>query len=438
MLQPMSTPAPGPPCILFVDDNADVQQAAALLLARRGFSVLRAPSPDQAWSVLAERTVDVVLLDLNFRPGATNGSEGLAMLERLLLHDPGMVVVVITAHSGIAIAVAAMRAGAADFVMKPWNNERLVATLNDAVALRRHRRLAGSALVGGASTESPMQGTVTPLIGESAAVRHILEQARRAAATDASIMLLGEAGTGKTVLAHAVHRMSSRSGRALHVLDAAALRDASQTAFDTLFEALDAAGTLLIEEAPSLTLLQQRWLLDRLAAHPGPRLIGTSRQSRSALRQGALLSDLLDRLGTVDLALPPLRERGDDARLLAEHALWLAARRHRHGAMSFSSDALATLVAGDFPDNVRGLLHVVERAVVLAQHDMIEARDIPTSFVLPSATPAPERSDLDLQRSEKTLITAALRRHGFNVSHAARELGLTRPALYRRMARHQL
>ncbi|WP_428391149.1 sigma-54-dependent transcriptional regulator [Lichenicoccus sp.] len=427
MSQTLSSPASAPPRVLFVDDDADVQKSAALLLPRRGFGLLQARSPDEAFSLLAERPVDVVLLDLNFGPGATTGAEGLATLERLLAHEPDLVVVVVTGHSGVAIAVAAMRAGAADFVMKPWSNERLLATLSDAAALRRRR----SRPVAGAQAE-------TPLIGDSPAMRRVLDQAARIALTDASLVLLGEAGTGKSLLARTIHRLSPRSGRTLHVLDAAAL---GESGLDAALAPLDDSDTLLIEEVSALPMALQRRLLDRLQSHPALRVITTSRRDRSTLH-AALLPDLLDRLGAVELLLPPLRQRGDDARRLAEHALRRAALRHRLGALSLSDAALAALAAGHFADNLRGLLRAVEQAALLApllaRDGVIEAHDIPVPASVSEAVAPPGEGDLHLRRSEKALVQAALRRHGFNVSHAARELGLTRAALYRRMARHGL
>ena len=433
----MPEPTSSLPRILFVDDDADVQRSAAMLLPRRGFALLSARNPQEAWSLLATGPVDVILLDLNFTAGATSGAEGFSLLQALIAHDPDMIVVIVTGHSGINIAVAAMRAGAADFVMKPWSNERLVTTLNEAVALRQRRR--GDRLGHTPPNASVPERDETPVIGESPVMRRVLELMRRTAATDAPILLIGEAGTGKSLMAHTIHRLSPRAAHPLVTIDPAAVWETGETGFAAAFEALDGAGTLFLDEVGSLTPPLQARLLGLLQAHPTLRLIAATRQARDLL-QGGLQPDLLYRLNTVELALPPLRERGGDVRLLAAHYLRLFARRYGRNAMTFSPEAEAAVGTGLWPGNVRALRQSVERAVVLAQHDILSPEDIPLAAPLPDglATALPGHGDLNLSRSEKAIVEAALKRHNFNVSHAAKELGLTRAALYRRMARHGL
>ncbi len=426
------------PRILFVDDDADVQRSAAMLLPRRGFELLSARSPQEAWSLLGTGPVDVVLLDLNFSSGATSGAEGFSMLQALIAHDPDMIVVIVTGHSGINIAVSAMRAGAADFVMKPWSNERLVTTLNEAVALRHRRR--GDRLGLPKTDEAEPERDETPVIGESPAIRRVLELMRRTAATDAPILLIGDAGTGKSLLAHTIHRLSPRAARPLVIVDPAAVWETGEGGLTVAFDALDDTGSLFLDEVGSLPPPLQTRLLTLLQNHPSLRLIAATRQPRDLLQQGSLHPDLLYHLNTVELALPRLRERGDDVRLLAAHYLRLFARRYGRSAMTFSPEADAAIVAHEWTGNVRALRQAVERAVVLAQHDILRPEDIPLAAPLPEglATALPGQGDLNLARSEKAIVEAALKRHGFNVSHAAKELGLTRAALYRRMARHGL
>ena len=409
-----------------------------MLLPRRGFELLSARSPQEAWSLLGTGPVDVVLLDLNFTLGATSGAEGFSMLQALIAHDPDMIVVIVTGHSGINIAVSAMRAGAADFVMKPWSNERLVATLNEAVALRHRRR--GNRLGLPGTDDAVPERDETPVIGESPAIRRVIELMRRTAVTDAPILLIGDAGTGKSLLAHTIHRLSPRAARPLVTIDAAAVWDTGENNLASAFDAIDDSGSLFLDEVGSLPQHVQTRLLTLLQSRPALRLIAATRQSRDRLQQGALLPDLLYRLNTVELALPPLRERGDDISLLAAHYLRLFARRYGRAAMSFSPEAVAAIIANAWPGNVRSLRQIVERAVVLAQHDILRPEDIPLAAPLPEglATALPGQGDLNLARSEKAIVEAALKRHGFNVSHAAKELGLTRAALYRRMARHGL
>ena len=433
-----------PPQILFIEDDADVQKAAAMLLPRRGFVLRAARDPEEAWSALSEAPVDVVLLDLNFRPGAGDGAEGLRLLERLVAHDPDLVVVVVTAHSGVTIAVSAMRTGATDFIMKPWSNERLVATLNDAASLARRRRGADRAPFGdgpgdGARQPEPGGGEPVPIIGESPELRRVLELMRRAAPTAAPILLIGAAGTGKSLLAHTIHRVSPRAGRPLRHLDAVSLREQGEAPLVETLASLQPADTLFIDEVAALAAPSQSLLLGLLARLPGLRLISASRRPRAAL-QDVLQAELLYRLGTVELVLPPLAARGDDVRRLAQHALRLAARRYGRGSMTLSDDAVAVLLAAPWPDNVRGLFQLMERAAVLAPDNVLEPHDVPLQAALAHdvvLAPAGER-DLNLARSEKAVIETALRRHSFNVSHAASELGVTRATLYRRMARHGL
>jgi DNA-binding NtrC family response regulator len=422
------------PGILFVDDDADILQAAALLLPRRGFNLHCAGSPDEAWSMLAAEMPDVILLDLNFRRGATSGDEGLALLKALIDHDPTLVIVVVTGHSGINIAVAAMRAGAADFVMKPWNNERLVATLNDAVALRRSRIMPRSEAAPGLVDESVV-------IGHSPAMRQIQDVIRRAAATDAPILLFGGAGTGKTLLAQTVHRQSPRAAAACTIIDMPTARAAGEAAFESEISAADPRGTLVLEDIGALDMPTQLRLSAILAATPGRRLVATTRLSREAVRDGALHPGLLYRLNIIELALPRLHDRGDDVAVLAAHYLRLFARRYGKPLRLLTQDAIDALSAYEWPGNVRELRQYMERAVVLAQGTCpISAADVPLPARLGQSVPAPTPGDgdLNLARAEKSVVETALRRHGFNVSQAARELGVTRATLYRRMARHGL
>jgi len=423
------------PKILFVDDDADVQKAAAMLLPRRGFELHAARSPEEAWSVLAAHPVDAVLLDLNFYRGATTGEEGLRMLRELIAHDPDASVVVVTGHSGIAVAVAAMRAGAADFVMKPWNNDRLVAALSEAVKLRRERRLArpdeGTASALGAETLKP--------IGESQGMQRALDIARRAASTLAPVLLLGEAGTGKSLFAQMIHRQSPRSSAPFTVIDLNSLASAGETALEAVLHGADPAGTVFLDEVGSLPPGLQGRLIAALANQPRLRLIAATRKTRAQLQDGSLQADLLYRLNTVEIVLPPLRDRGGDCGLLADHFVRLFAVRYGRGGVTLSEPARTMIASAPWPGNVRELRQAMERAVVLAQSTELQPADVQV------AGPAEEASgnivaggDMTLAMSEKAIVAAALRRHGFNVSHAAKELGLTRAALYRRMARHGL
>ena len=412
MADPMSSPL-----ILFIDDDADVQRAAAMLLARHDLRLLCASSPDAAWSVLAAERVDVVLLDLNFSRGATSGQEGLAMLRALVAHDPDAVVVVVTGHSGIAIAVAAMRAGATDFVMKPWGNEKLLQTLAQAAELRSRRRLAHAA---------PAGPPAAPVVGQSPAWLRVMAMLQRVAPTQAPVLLAGERGTGKTLLAQAIHRLSPHAGTDMITRDA----DADEAEID----ALPASGTVLLEEPGGLPARLQARLQRALEAAPGLRVITTTRLPAP---EYGLQVDLFARIATIQIRLPALAERAGDAALLAHHFTGQFALAYGRPGLSLSPEAAALAAAWPWPGQVRELRQAIERAVVLAAGPVLNLADIQP--VLPgTGTPMVEPGDLNLARSEKAVVEAALRRHAFNVSHAARELGLTRAALYRRMARHGL
>lgn len=419
--------------VLVVDDDADVVKAATLLLSRHGLAVSGAADPLQARSLLAAERFDLVLLDLNFTRGATAGEEGLRCLEQLLADDPRIVVVVVTAHSGISVAVRAMQAGASDFVIKPWNNTRLLATVQDALQLRRHPAPQSPGARNGEEPE-PL------LLGESAAMQHVRSLVARTGPTEASVLILGEAGVGKSLLARRLHLASRRRAGPFVVVDVSAgPEEAERALFGELGRpgALAQAreGTLVLEDVGETPPLLQRRLASHLGAHgpEGPRVVSTSRRSRTALQgRGGLHDDLLYRLNTVEITLPPLAARGTDALRLAEHFLRVAARRHGRPMLQLSPAASTAVMASPWPGGVRALAQAMERATIFADGPLCD----PADLGLEAVAAAPPGPALDLQATERALVAAALKRHGFNVSHAARDLGLTRPALYRRMSKH--
>jgi DNA-binding NtrC family response regulator len=398
--------------ILVIDDDPDIAKAARLLLERHGMRVSAAADPDAAWVLVAGEPIDVILLDLNFARGRTTGEEGFAMLDRLIAADARAVVIVVTGHSGIAVAVRAMRSGATDFVIKPWNNERLLTTVERGLALRR-------AKLETAATPPVTSGV---LLGESIGIARVRDLIARVAPTAAPILVHGAAGTGKTLIAQLIHQGSPQAHLPLVTLDSEAA-DA-----DTIVaQATSAAGgTLVIDHIDRLPRPLHATLLNTLA---GMRVVATTRLDRGGIRT-AIGEDLLDRVATIDIALPPLADRADDALLLARHFLALFAYLHARPPTQLGADAARAIAADRWPDNVRGLRQAIERAVLLGTGDIMLSPDI--------AEPTPLAPDLSLARNEETLITAALERHAFNVSRAAAQLGLTRAALYRRMARYGL
>ncbi|MEP9403148.1 sigma-54-dependent transcriptional regulator [Sphingomonas silueang] len=399
--------------ILLVDDNPHIAESLALATTLAGHRLDRADGPEAALSRLASARYDAVLLDLNYAAGQTDGAEGLALLARILADDPRAAIVVITAHSGIRIAVEAMRAGARDFVMKPWRNADLLAKLARAAAARSPAPVAAL----------PVAAEPARLIGDSAAMQHVRELIRRVGPTGAGVVVTGLPGSGRSLAAAAIHAASREADAAMPRID---LRDAAA------WDRIDAdARVLLLRHPDRLGEVEQARLLDRLPT--GARCIAVADHA------AAIAPALARRIAAVEIAMPPLAARGQDALLLARHFVRLAAERHGRAVPRLTPAAEAALHQAIWPDQVRGLAAAIERAVLLGEGDMIDA-----ALLLPPAAPTPieDRATpparFDLEENERAVIEAALREHHHNVTHAAAALGLSRGALYRRMERHGL
>lgn len=446
-------------CVI-VDDDDDILLAARLLLRPLFREVVTARSPEEALPAIEGQTPDVVLLDANFARGATDASEGLAWLDRLTAIDPEMVVVMITAHAGVHVAVAAMKRGATDFVPKPWSNDRLLATVRTAAALRRSRVAAGA--------PKPSPAAKSPLLGHSPAMARVHSLIERAAPTDANVLVLGQNGTGKEVVARELHARSLRAGNVLQTVDLGAI--ATELIDSELFGHVKGAftdaksdrvgriqaadgGTLFLDEIGNLplhlqpkllTALEQRQVTPVGANKPvkvNIRVIAATNMPRERLMDERVFrQDLLYRLNTVEIALPPLAERPEDVIELAEHFLQHYAARYDRPCPSLSDAARAALIAHDWPGNVRALRHAVERATILSARQMLEPDDfgLEPGMVRPVSHQAGPPPDLNLDRVERRLVEEALRKHGYNITLAAGELGLSRAALYRRMEKHGL
>ncbi|WP_126174009.1 sigma-54-dependent transcriptional regulator [Altericroceibacterium xinjiangense] len=449
---------------LVVDDDEDILTAARLLLRGLFADVITLSAPEAAVEFLQGRSPDVVLLDANFGRGATDAKEGMVLLERLLAIDPDAIVVMITAHAGVNVAVEAMKRGATDFVSKPWSNEKLLATVRTAASLRRSRRQAP------AGTAQAVAGEM-PLIGTSPAMARVHSLIARAGPTDANVLILGENGTGKELVAQALHRHSARRDRPMvsvdlgaiatelidselfgHVrgafTDARADRVGRIQAADggTLF--LDEIGNLPLHLQPKLlTVLEQRRVTPVGANRAVPvdiRVIAATNMTSEMLHDPRhFRQDLLFRLNTIEIELPPLRERREDIPALLDHFLDHYARRYGHARPRVTEAAEAALIANDWAGNVRALRHAVERALILAGDAPLDVDDFaltpsPQYRTIPSAAQASPADDLNLERVERRLVEEALKKHAYNISAAAAELGLSRAALYRRMEKHGL
>ena len=455
----MAAPPFAPPfaLCLVVDDDDDIRLSARLALAPLFAEVATTASPAEAVAMLDQRRPDAILLDANFARGATDGAEGFRWLAAILAADPAAAVVMITAHSSVRVAVDAMKHGATDFVSKPWNNDRLLATVRNAAQLGASRR--------GASAVVRPTG-LSPLLGTSPAMARVQSLIEKAAPTDANVLILGENGTGKELVARELHRLSRRAAAELVTVDLGAV---VETLFDselfghvkgaftdaradrvgriaaadggTLF--LDEIGNLPLQLQPRLlTVLEQRRVVPVGANRPvavDARVVSATNADLADERR--FRQDLLFRLNTVEIELPPLRDRREDLPLLLATFLADYTRRYDKPARALPDDVLAALVAHDWPGNVRALRHAAERAVILAEGDAYTLADFPLSGQRPTPPAPPSAAppdDLNLDRVERQTIERALRKHAFNISVSAADLGLSRGALYRRMEKHGL
>ena len=460
-IMPMSKPFA---LCLIVDDDADVLLSAKLVMKEIFDEVITASSPQDGMALFERRHPDLVLLDANFARGATDGSEGFQWMRDVLKRDPTAAIVLITAHGGVRIAVEAMKRGAIDFVSKPWNYDRLLATARTAASLRQSR----------GEEMPPARKTLgsTSLLGESPAIARVLSLIEKAAPTEANILILGENGTGKELVAQELHRRSRRSAVPMLSVDLGAI---SESLFDSeLFGATKGAftdaktdrvgrlvaaggGTLFLDEVGNLplhlqpkllTALEQRRVTPVGATKPTDidvRVIAATNMRPDQLRdERHFRQDLLFRLNTVEIRLPSLRERTEDIPVLLEHFLRMYSEKYDRPQKQMSSGTLEKLASYDWPGNVRALRHAAERAVILSTSDALTIDDFPVEphgtsenrSERPPAVAAPD--DLNLDRAESRLVERALKKNGYNISHAAAELGLTRAALYRRMEKHGL
>jgi DNA-binding NtrC family response regulator len=448
-----------------VDDDPDIALAARLALREIFERVETLGSPADLLPLLKRENPDAILLDLNFERAKTDGREGLDYLARIIEADPDAAVVIITAHGGVSIAVEAMKAGASDFVAKPWSNERLQATVRSAAALRRSRMEAR--IERGRASELA-QSPETPLLGKSPAMERVRMLIERAAPTDANVLILGENGTGKEIVAREIHRLSRRADKPMVSIDLGAT---SETLFEselfghvkgaftgaagerigrlkaadksTLF--LDEIGNLPLHLQPKLlTALEQREVVPvgaNKAASIDVRVIAATNVPTDQLSdEKRFRQDLLFRLNTIEIELPPLRQRRDDIPLLLDHYLRLYARKYDKPERALPPLVLEALIEHDWPGNVRALRHAAERAVIMAEVDRYRTDDfpLPRRGQLPAGAPSSAPESLNLDQLERQMIERALRMHHFNISLAAAELGLSRGALYRRMEKHGL
>jgi len=463
-----------PEAILVVDDDNDILTAARLLLKRHFDAVTTTNQPERIPALMAETRFDAVLLDMNFVTGVRSGREGLTWLQRILEADADAVVVLMTAYTAVETAVEAMKLGAFDFVAKPWQNERLTATVRAAVQHRRSRIEAAELKRQNRELAAEINRPSDLILGEAPAMRRLFELVAKAAPTDANVLILGENGTGKELVARELHRRSARAEGVFMSVDLGAVAESlieselfghRKGAFTGASEhrigrfQAASGGTLFLDELGNLprhlqgkllTALERREVVPVGANAPVPvdvRVISATNAPRAELAdEGTFRQDLLYRLNTVELTLPPLRERRDDIPLLADHFMRVYARKYNRAVRRIDDDALAAIIAYPWPGNVRALRHALERAVIMSDGQTLRLGDFPLPPAeAPRPTPTPttpppaaETSGATLAELEKQAIAQALARHAGNVTYAAQELGITRASLYRRMEKHGL
>ena len=452
--------------ILIADDQADVLAALRLLLKGENYNIVTASSPAGALKTVETEDLDLVLIDLNYARDTTSGSEGLELLPRIQAVDPTLPVVVMTAWGSVDVAVEAMRRGARDFIQKPWDNARLLAILRTqmelARALRRGQRLEAENLTlrdDGGSARLPR------IIAESAAMKSVLKLVQRIGPADANVLITGENGTGKEVIARSLHAVSSRAAKPLVSVNAGALAEGLfeselfghvRGAFTDAkndrvgrFELAD-GGTLFLDEIANVPLNLQAKLLRVLETGEFERvgssktrqvnvrvLSATNADIKSDVTEGRFRQDLMFRLNTVEIHLPPLRDRREDIAALADHFLWQHSERYRRSRMDFTFQALEALRQYSWPGNVRELDHIIERAVLMSSSNTVTAMDLALQ-TSPAAQISAQLEEMSLEDAERLLIKKALARFEGNANRAAEALGLSRSALYRRLQKYGL
>ena len=452
--------------VLVVDDDKDVLTAVRFLLKSEVKQIVTEPNPENLRRLLSENRFDILLLDMNFNSSINTGNEGLYWLRQTKLWDSNMQIIMITAYGEIDLAVKCLKEGAADFLVKPWHNEQLLRTLTEALEKQASSSDNGNGKKQVSGKEKKLS---VEIIGESEVMQNLFYKLEKIAPTDANVLILGENGTGKDLIAQSIYQLSLRKDKPYIKVDVGALTD-------TLFESelfghrkgaftdaredrmglIEAAndGTLFLDEIGNIALQQQAKLLTvlqnrqvtRLGANtPIPvniRLISATNVPFVELaNEQRFRKDLIYRINTVEITAPPLRERGNDILLLTAHFLNVYAKKYLKPEMKLSEPAKVKLMQYPYPGNVRELQYAVERAVIMADTDTLKAEDIVFSLIeqkTQEATPPPVPQVHNLEDLERATIMQVVDKHLGNISKAAKELGLTRAALYRRLEKYEI
>jgi DNA-binding NtrC family response regulator len=451
--------------ILAVDDNADILFALKMLLKPHFEVIQTETNPERIPQHMSEEDFDVILLDMNFNKDAISGKEGFNWLNKILEIDPGAIVLFITAYGDVEKSVRAIKAGATDFIIKPWQNEKLLATIWSAMKLKKSQKEVSNLRERQKEINTLMDQPFADFIGVSPGMQKVFKTIQKVAGTDANVLILGENGTGKELVARALHRYSLRKDETFISVDLGAL---SESLFESeLFGHMKGAftdakadrpgrfelasgGTLFLDEignlslplqAKLLTVLERREVIRVGANRPTPidiRLISATNMGiKQMASEGGFRQDLLYRINTVEIDLPPLRERPEDIPLLAQHFLKIYAKKYNSQVSKINASIIKKLTDYPWPGNVREFQHVIERTIIMSDSSTLSEHD----FQLSAQGQVNDGFDLDtynLDEVERIIIEKVLRNNRGNVSKAASELGLTRTSLYRRLEKHGL
>jgi DNA-binding NtrC family response regulator len=452
--------------ILIIDDDEDVLLAAKMLLKKHAREVLIEKNPKKIPFLLNNDSYDIILLDMNFSKDITSGKEGFYWLEQILDKDPQAVVILITAFGDVEMAVKALKAGATDFVLKPWQNEKLLATLSSATRLKESLKEVSQLKQSQKQLQEDSNLAFKDIIGTSDEIRSVFNIIDKVAATDANILILGENGTGKELVARAIHQKSLRKDNVFINVDMGAITE-------SLFESelfghkkgsfTDAkeeragrfevahSGTLFLDEIGNLnlplqskllTVLQQRQVTrigSNIAMDIDIRLIcATNMPIYDMVSDGTFRQDLLYRTNTVEIQLPPLRDRVSDIPLLADHFVKMYSHKYRKNISGVSANAVKKLQKYSWPGNIRELQHALERAIIMSDNEQLMPDDFFFLMQKPDSAMSMEADSFNLDEVEKNVIQKAINKQNGNISKAAKDLGLTRASLYRRLEKYGL
>lgn len=452
--------------VLIVDDDRDVLLAAKLFLKQNIEIVHTEENPENIPILLANENYDLVLLDMNFAPDATSGKEGFHWLSKILEIDPSIAVILITGYGDIELAVQGIKEGATNFLLKPWENRKLLATIDTTLQLRQSKVELNDLRTKQKVLMADQNQPYSNIIGKSPAMEKVLGTVNKVAGTDANVLILGENGTGKELIARAIHRASKRKDEVFIGVDLGAITE-------TLFESelfgfkkgaftdakedragrFEAAhkGTIFLDEIGNLSLSLQSKLLSVLQNRTVVRL-GTNKEIPIDVRlicatnmplyqmvkEGKFRQDLLYRINTVELTVPPLRERPEDIPFLADHFLEIYCKKYKIPTKRINEATISRLKKHTWPGNIRELQHSVERAVIMGESNVLQPHDFFLSHADDEDDGLLDIDNLNLNETEKILIRKVIDKHGGNISKAAKELGLTRASLYRRIEKHGL